>query len=200
MHPAIHNPRAALTPSERLFAEQRRQRHARIDHAAKICGERPASPSRTRPYSPSNAFRIIVAPAKPETLEQWTARMALVPLRADREYVNRLVAGIDPIQPGKPRVADVLDAVAAHYGVAADDIRARVRTAQMAWPRHVAIWLSYHLVLKSLPKLSFRFAGRDHTSLLHSVQRVDGRLKHDEDFQQDIASIREALYAMVAAR
>lgn len=78
-------------------------------------------------------------------------------------------------QPATPAprllVADILRAVALRWGVRQADILGRRRLAKVVEPRAVVMALAHHLTMQSLPEISRRLDGRDHTTVLHHVRK-----------------------------
>jgi chromosomal replication initiator protein len=83
-------------------------------------------------------------------------------------------------------VADIQDATCNHFGLTSDELISPSRTARIAWPRQVAMYLSRELTDESLPAIARQFGGRDHTTILHAWRRTSARIDSD-------ASSREAV-------
>jgi len=78
-----------------------------------------------------------------------------------------------------------------YYQVDRLELLSARRHAQIIKPRHVAMYLSKTLTLKSLPEIGRRFGGRDHTTVLSAVRRITARLKTDEVLANDIQTLTE---------
>ena len=76
-------------------------------------------------------------------------------------------------------VDDIQKAVADHYGLKQSDLLCERRTRAVARPRHVAMYLAKQLTTRSYPDIGRRFGGRDHTTVLHAVKRIEA-LKAEE--------------------
>ena len=85
------------------------------------------------------------------------------------------------------KIEDIQKLVASHYSVTRADILSSRRTATVVKPRQVAMFLAKTLTLRSLPEIGRRFGGRDHTTVLHAVRKIEGLL------QQPTRSLREEL-------
>jgi chromosomal replication initiator protein len=79
-----------------------------------------------------------------------------------------------------PSIADVQEAVAAHFGLTTEELTSASRVSRLAWPRQVAIHLARDLTGASLPVIGKAFGGRNHATVLHACKRVSERLKTDE--------------------
>lgn len=91
-------------------------------------------------------------------------------------------------------VAAIIERVAAHYGMSADDIRSERRDAPTVWARHVAMWLARETTCYSLPRLGRLFGARDHSTVLHAVRRID--MMRDAD--ADVLAELDGMLAQIA--
>ncbi|WP_374574969.1 chromosomal replication initiator protein DnaA [Phenylobacterium sp.] len=84
-------------------------------------------------------------------------------------------------------VDQIQKAVAEHYGLKQADLISERRARAVARPRQAAMWLAKQITTRSLPDIGRRFGGRDHTTVLHAVRRIealkadDPMLSHDLD-------------------
>jgi hypothetical protein len=85
-----------------------------------------------------------------------------------------------------PRIQDIQRAVADFYDVKVHDINAQRRTANIVRPRQVGYYLCKMKTLKSLPEIGRNFGGRDHTSILSGIRKIERLLMVDEDLNADI--------------
>ena len=112
------------------------------------------------------------------------------------EQLRRLCGVVDsePIYlPPKVYVVTIVDVVAKHYGISATDIFSKRRDKWVVLPRHVAIYLARQLTLRSLPDLGKRFGGRDHTSCLHAIRKIEGLRASDPQLDQTLRLLEGAL-------
>jgi chromosomal replication initiator protein len=72
-----------------------------------------------------------------------------------------------------PTVASIMKCVAEFYGTSIEDMTGYRRSRPFVRPRHIAMWLARHLTTLSLPQIGRAFGGRDHTTVLHGVRKVD---------------------------
>lgn len=79
---------------------------------------------------------------------------------------------LDGRRETKLRVEDVQQVVATHYRVSREDLLSSKRTHDVVGPRQVAMYLAKMLTLRSLPEIGRRFGGRDHTTVLHAVNKI----------------------------
>ena len=76
-------------------------------------------------------------------------------------------------EPKRVKIEDIQKRVATHYNVSRADLLSSRRTAAVVMPRQIAMFLSKSLTLRSLPEIGRRFGGRDHTTVLHAVRKID---------------------------
>ncbi len=76
-------------------------------------------------------------------------------------------------EPRKVKIEDIQRLVASHYNISKSDILSSRRTATVVRPRQIAMFLSKALTLRSLPEIGRRFGGRDHTTVLHAVRKIE---------------------------
>lgn len=85
----------------------------------------------------------------------------------------------------------VQNEVARQFGLHVNDLRGNRRTQDVAYARHIAMYLSRDLTEASLPQIGARFGGRHHTTVIHAVDKVERQLKdgHDPQLQDLVALI-----------
>ncbi|MDI4664574.1 chromosomal replication initiator protein DnaA [Xanthobacter autotrophicus] len=97
---------------------------------------------------------------------------------------------IRPTDPKRVRVDDILRVVAKHYNVSRADLLSQRRTATVVKPRQIAMYLAKTLTLRSLPEIGRRFGGRDHTTVLHAVRKIDGLIGTDRVLAEEIEVLK----------
>ncbi|MCK0209129.1 chromosomal replication initiator protein DnaA [Starkeya koreensis] len=93
-------------------------------------------------------------------------------------------------EPKRVRVDDILRIVAKHYNVSRADILSQRRTANVVKPRQIAMYLAKMLTLRSLPEIGRRFGGRDHTTVLHAVRKIDGLVGTDRALAEEVETLK----------
>ncbi len=107
----------------------------------------------------------------------------------------------DVIRTGEPRrvrVDDILRVVTKQFGVTLADILSQRRTANVVRPRQIAMYLAKTLTLRSLPEIGRRFGGRDHTTVLHAVRKMDGLRSHDAKLRAELDDLEAKIMERVA--
>ncbi|MEM6780661.1 MAG: chromosomal replication initiator protein DnaA [Pseudomonadota bacterium] len=83
--------------------------------------------------------------------------------------------------------------VAEHYNIRLTDMHSARRARNVARPRQVAMYLAKQLTARSLPEIGRKFGGRDHTTVMHAVRKIDELVGDDPQIAQDVEIIRRAL-------
>ncbi len=90
-------------------------------------------------------------------------------------------------------IEDIQKQVASHYNVKVSDMHSARRARQVARPRQVAMYLSKKFTSKSLPEIGRRFGGKDHTTVMHAVKKVEELISTDHEFSQDLEMLSRLL-------
>ena len=83
--------------------------------------------------------------------------------------------------------------VAEHYNLRLADMHSARRARSVARPRQVAMYLAKVLTARSLPEIGRKFGGRDHTTVMHAVRKIEELVDADPQIEQDVDVIRRAL-------
>ena len=67
------------------------------------------------------------------------------------------------------------------------------RSRPLARPRQIAMYLSKKLTTRSLPEIGRKFGGRDHTTVIHAVKKIDELKEHDSKFEEDVNLITQMI-------
>jgi chromosomal replication initiator protein len=78
------------------------------------------------------------------------------------------------------------------FGVKLSDMRAKGRTKAIAFPRQIAMYLARQLTHASLAEVGRAFGGKDHTTVLHAVEKIQNLLNEDPKFKKTIDSITQS--------
>ena len=79
--------------------------------------------------------------------------------------------------------------VAEHYNVSVEDLKSKKRVATIAFPRQIAIYLSRQLTDESFPKIGIEFGGRDHSTVMHSCDKIEKERKENKQLDNIINEI-----------
>ncbi|MCM2561878.1 chromosomal replication initiator protein DnaA [Lutimaribacter sp. EGI FJ00015] len=95
----------------------------------------------------------------------------------------------------KITIEEIQRRVAEHYNIRLSDLVGPKRVRSFARPRQVAMFLCKQLTSRSLPEIGRRFGGRDHTTVMHGVKRIDELRVQDGQIAEDIEMLRRTLEA-----
>lgn len=96
-------------------------------------------------------------------------------------------------EPKRVKIEDIQKLVAARYNVSRSDILSERRTAAVVKPRQIAMYLSKSLTLRSLPEIGRRFGGRDHTTVLHAVRKIEKAIGDDRTLNEEVELLKRML-------
>jgi len=90
-------------------------------------------------------------------------------------------------------VEEIQRRVAEHYNIRLSDLIGTKRVRTIARPRQVAMYLAKTLTTRSLPDIGRRFGGRDHTTILHGVRKIEELRESDPQLAEELELLRRAL-------
>ena len=96
-------------------------------------------------------------------------------------------------EPKRVKIEDIQKLVANHYNVSRADILSSRRTAVVVKPRQVAMFLAKTLTMRSLPEIGRRFGGRDHTTVLHAVRKIEALQANDGTLRDELDLLKRML-------
>jgi chromosomal replication initiator protein len=100
---------------------------------------------------------------------------------------------IRPQEPKRIKIEEIQRVVARQYNVSRADLLSSRRTANVVRPRQVAMYLAKLLTLRSLPEIGRRFGGRDHTTVLHAVRKIENLVNTDSALAEEIEILKRQL-------
>ena len=90
-------------------------------------------------------------------------------------------------------IEEVQKKVAERYNLKVSDMYSSKRARNVARPRQVAMYLSKNLTIYSLAEIGKKFGGKDHTTVMHAIKKVDLLLKSDKEFSEDVRLLMKVL-------
>jgi chromosomal replication initiator protein len=96
-------------------------------------------------------------------------------------------------EPRRIRIEDIQKVVASHYNVSKQDLLSARRTRAIVRPRQIAMYLAKTMTPRSFPEIGKRFGGRDHTTVLHAVRKVEELAAADEALAQEIELLKRLI-------
>lgn len=97
------------------------------------------------------------------------------------------------VPPTSITVATIQQVVAREWGVTPDGLRSKTRTKQLTAPRQVAMYLCRELLALQLVEIGNAFGGRDHSTVIHSLDRVAEESAASQEFKERVARLRTML-------
>ncbi|WP_235889370.1 chromosomal replication initiator protein DnaA [Glacieibacterium frigidum] len=119
------------------------------------------------------------------------ARLVGKPVTID--FTRETLADLLRAHEKKVTIDDIQRRVAEHYGLKLGDMLSARRAVEVARPRQVAMYLAKKLTPRSLPEIGRRFGGRDHTTVMHAVKRIDELRAKDPELDGDVALLSRML-------
>ncbi len=112
-----------------------------------------------------------------------------ITLETTKEVLHDLLRANDR----RVTIEEIQKRVAAHFNIRMSDMHSARRARSVARPRQVAMYLAKQLTSRSLPEIGRKFGGRDHTTVMHAVRKVDELRDHDSGFAEDVELLRRML-------
>jgi chromosomal replication initiator protein len=126
-------------------------------------------------------------------LNRITAHATLIgrPITIDsaQEVLHDLIRANDR----RVTIEEIQKRVAEHFSIRLADMHSPRRARAVARPRQVAMYLSKQLTSRSLPEIGRKFGGRDHTTVMHAVRKIEELRASDHGFDEDIELLRRML-------
>lgn len=120
---------------------------------------------------------------------------SLVGREIDMDLTQDCLADVLRASERKITVEEIQRKVSDYYNIRLSDIIGPKRLRSYARPRQVAMYLCKQLTSRSLPEIGRRFGGRDHTTVMHGVKRIEELKLTDGQIAEDVEMLRRALEA-----
>jgi chromosomal replication initiator protein len=110
------------------------------------------------------------------------------------ELATEVLDSLYPNQdPPIRSIAEIKTAACEQFGLSPEELLSPARTARVAWPRQVAMYLARELTQESLPAIGREFGGRDHTTVLHAWRRTEERISTNSASRAVVEQLRARL-------
>ena len=120
---------------------------------------------------------------------------SLVGREINLDMTQECLADILRASERKVTIDEIIRKVADHYNLRISDLLSARRARSVARPRQVAMYLSKTLTSQSLPNIGRRFGGRDHTTVIHAVRKIEELKQTDSQIAEDVELLRRMLEA-----
>lgn len=93
---------------------------------------------------------------------------------------------VNPLNGQRVRIDDILRVIGKHYNVPKADLLSPRRARSIVRPRQIGMYLAKTLTTRSLPEIGRRFGGRDHSTVLHAVRKIESLMQQDEKLAREV--------------
>jgi chromosomal replication initiator protein len=121
------------------------------------------------------------------------AHSSLIGAEITLPYTQQVLKNFIDSQARKVTIESIQKAVAEQFGLRLVEIKAKNNSRAIVYPRQIAMYLAKHLTEASLPEIGRQFGGKHHTTVLHSVDKIDVTRKTDKDLNRLINKMTEQL-------
>ena len=128
-------------------------------------------------------------------LQRLFAFASLMGREINLDMTQECLADILRASDRKVSVEEIQRKVAEHYNIRLSDLVGPPRVRTLARPRQIAMYLAKQMTSRSLPEIGRRFGGRDHTTIMHGVRKIEELRGEDRSLSEDIDLLRRALEA-----
>ncbi|MDO5370805.1 chromosomal replication initiator protein DnaA [Paracoccus sp. (in: a-proteobacteria)] len=128
-------------------------------------------------------------------LQRLFAFASLMGREIDLDMTQECLADILRASDRKVTVEEIQRKVAEHYNIRLSDLVGPKRVRTLARPRQIAMYLAKQMTSRSLPEIGRRFGGRDHTTIMHGVRKIEELRTEDRSLAEDIDLLRRSLEA-----
>ena len=123
------------------------------------------------------------------------AHSSLIGAEITLPYTQQVLKNFIDSQARKVTIESIQKAVAEQFGLRLVEIKAKNNSRSIVYPRQIAMYLSKHLTEASLPEIGRQFGGKHHTTVLHSVEKIEEVRKGDKDLNRLLNKLTEQLGA-----
>lgn len=128
-------------------------------------------------------------------LNRLFAFSALVGQHITLEVAHEALSDMIRAHDKRVTVDEIMQSVSKYYNVRMTDLLGPRRTRAIARPRQLAMYLAKTLTTRSLPEIGRRFGGRDHTTVIHAVKRIEALRGEDPQISEDLQNLLRTLKA-----
>jgi chromosomal replication initiator protein len=126
-------------------------------------------------------------------LTRITAHATLVGRPVTLESAQELLKDLLRANDRRVSIEEIQRRVAEHFNIKLADMQSPRRARTVARPRQIAMYLAKQLTTRSLPEIGRKFGGRDHTTVMHAVKKVEELCVGDSGFAEDVDLLRRML-------
>ena len=105
-------------------------------------------------------------------------------IEALKDYVNKGIGEKNDVHRIQRIVSD-------YFQISVEDIRSKKRSANISFPRQIAMYLCREMTSESFPKIGIEFGGKDHSTVMHSVEKIEKEIKDNKDIANIIEKLKK---------
>jgi len=121
------------------------------------------------------------------------AHSSLIGSEITLPYTQQVLKNFIDSQARKVTIEAIQKAVAEQFGLRLPEIKAKNNSRAIVYPRQIAMYLAKQLTEASLPEIGRQFGGKHHTTVLHSVEKIEEARKTDKDLNRLLNKLTETL-------
>ncbi|MBQ6323316.1 MAG: chromosomal replication initiator protein DnaA [Bacilli bacterium] len=91
----------------------------------------------------------------------------------------------------KDDISRIQKIVSEYFQITVEDIRSKKRSSNISFPRQIAMYLCRTLTSESFPRIGTEFGGKDHTTVMHSVEKIEKEIKNNKDLANIIEKLKK---------
>jgi chromosomal replication initiator protein len=126
-------------------------------------------------------------------LNRVVAHSTLVGTTVTLESTQEVLQDILRANDRRITIEDIQKKVSAHFAIKVSDMHSARRSVAIARPRQIAMYLAKKLTTKSLPEIGRKFGGKDHTTVMHAVKRIEELSRAEKEFADDVELLMRML-------
>ena len=139
------------------------------------------------------SHRIISNVREMEALNRLVAHATLVGTEITIETAQVVLQDFLKSSNKKITIEEIQKKVAEHYNIRITDMHSPRRSRSVARPRQIAMYLAKSITSRSLPEIGRKFGGRDHTTVMHAVKKIEELKLQDISFNEDIELLKRLI-------
>jgi chromosomal replication initiator protein len=121
------------------------------------------------------------------------AHSSLIGAEITLPYAQQVLKNFIDSQARKITIESIQKTVAEQFGLRLAEIKAKDNSRAIVYPRQIAMYLAKHMTEASLPEIGRQFGGKHHTTVLHSVEKIEEVRKNDKDLNRLLNKLTEQL-------
>jgi len=122
-------------------------------------------------------------------LTRLTAHATLTGKTIDLAFAHHVLRDLLNEEQRKVSVEEIQKRIASYYNIRVKDMLSKIRTRNITFPRQVAMYACKQLTSMSLPGIGEQFGGRDHTTALHAIRKIDKLMNDSNEFKEEIQQL-----------